>query len=89
MPVERVVELGRVTMQTTLLVGAPILAIATVISLAISIVQVLTSVQDATVATVPRLVAAAVAVVLLMPWMLRRLAMFALQLFSDFRPYLQ
>jgi len=89
MPVERVVELGRVTMQTTLLIGAPILAIATVISLAISIVQVLTSVQDATVATVPRLLAAAVAVVLLMPWMLRRLAMFTLQLFSDFRPYLQ
>jgi len=76
-------------MQTTLLIGAPILAIATVISLAISIVQVLTSVQDATVATVPRLLAAAVAVVLLMPWMLRRLAMFTLQLFSDFRPYLQ
>jgi len=46
-------------MQTTLLIGAPILAIATVISLAISIVQVLTSVQDATVATVPRLLAAA------------------------------
>lgn len=89
MPVERVVELGRVTMQTTLLIGAPILAIATLISLAISIVQVLTSVQDATVATVPRLFAAAVAVVLLMPWMLRRLAMFTLQLFSDFRPYLQ
>lgn len=88
MPLERVVELGRLTMQTTLLIGAPILAIATVVSLAISIVQVLTSVQDATVATVPRLLAAAVAVILLMPWMLRRLGMFALQLFSDFRPYL-
>jgi flagellar biosynthetic protein FliQ len=76
-------------MQTTLLIGAPILAIATVISLAISIVQVLTSVQDATVATVPRLLAAAVAVILLMPWMLRRLGMFTLQLFSDFHPYLR
>jgi flagellar biosynthetic protein FliQ len=88
MPVERVVELGRITMQTTLLIGAPILAIATVISLAISIVQVLTSVQDATVATVPRLLAAAVAAVLLMPWMLRRLAGFTVQLFSDFHPFL-
>ncbi len=89
MPVERVVELGRVTMQTTLLIGTPVLAVATVISLAISIVQVLTSVQDSTVATVPRLLAAAIAIVLLMPWMLRRLAMFSLQMFSDFRPYLQ
>lgn len=75
-------------MQTALIVGAPVLAIATVISLVISIVQVLTSVQDATVATVPRLLAAALGAVLLMPWMLRRLAMFAARLFSDFHPYL-
>ena len=76
------------TLHTTLLVGAPILAIATLVSLAISIVQVLTSIQDATVATVPRLLAAAAAAVLLMPWMLRKLGMFTIKLFSDFHPYL-
>lgn len=89
MPLENVVELGRISIQTALMVGAPILAIATLISLLISILQVLTSVQDATVATVPRLLAAAVACVLLMPWMLRHLGNFTVQLFSDFRPYLQ
>ncbi len=88
MPVERIVELGRMTLHTTLLVGAPILAIATLVSLAISIVQVLTSIQDATVATVPRLLAAAAAAVLLMPWMLRKLGAFTIHLFSDFHPYL-
>ncbi len=89
MPLETVVELGRVTVQTALLVGAPVLAIATVVSLAVSILQVLTSVQDATVATVPRLLAAAIAAVLLMPWMLKRLSSFAVQLFSDFHPYIR
>jgi flagellar biosynthetic protein FliQ len=88
MPVENVVELGRITMQTALVVGAPVLAIATVISLAISIVQVLTSVQDPTVATVPRLLAAAIAAVLLMPWMLRQLGAMTVRLFGDFHPYL-
>ena len=89
MPLENVVELGRVSIQTAILVGAPILATATLISLTISILQVLTSVQDATVATVPRLLAAAVASVLLMPWMLRHLGNLTVQLFSDFRPYLR
>jgi len=89
MPLENVVELGRVSIQTAIIVGAPILAIATVISLIISILQVLTSVQDATVATVPRLLGAAIACVLLMPWMLRRLGNLTLQLFSDFHPFLR
>ncbi len=89
MPMENVVELGRVCIRTAILVGAPILAIATLISLLISILQVLTSIQDATVATVPRLLAAAVSCVLLMPWMLRHLGNLTLQLFSDFRPYLR
>lgn len=89
MPTEVIVELGRKTLQAALLIGLPVLAIATVISLLISIVQVLTSVQESTVATVPRLLGTAVAIFLLMPWMLRRLGMFTTQLFSDFHPYLR
>lgn len=89
MPLESVVELGRVSIQTAIIVGAPILVIATVISLVISILQVLTSIQDATVATVPRLLAAAIASIVLMPWMLRRLGNLTVQLFSDFHPFLR
>lgn len=88
MPMADVVDLGRKTLQTALFVGAPVLLIATVVSLAISIVQVLTSVQDSTVATVPRLAASAIAIILLLPWMLRHLAAFTVGLFSDFRPFL-
>jgi flagellar biosynthetic protein FliQ len=84
-----VVELGRRTLEATLWLGAPVLLIAMVVSLLINIVQVLTSVQETTVSTVPRLLAAGAAAFLLMPWMVRRLAMFTVQLFSDFRPYLR
>lgn len=89
MSLENIVELGRISIQTAIMVGAPILAIATLVSLLISILQVLTSVQDATVATVPRLLAVAVASLLLMPWMLRRLGNLTVQLFSDFHPFIQ
>ncbi len=89
MPMENVVELGRVSVKTAMMVGLPILAIATLISLVISVLQVLTSIQDSTVATVPRLLAAAAASVFLMPWMLRQLGNLTVKLFSDFHPYLR
>jgi flagellar biosynthesis protein FliQ len=53
------------------------------------VVQVLTSLQDMTVSTVPRLAAVAAAVLMLMPWMVRRIGTFTLQLFSDFRPFVR
>ena len=66
MPVEQIVDLGRLTMREVFLLASPILATAVVVSLLINIVQVLTSLQDMTVSTVPRLAAVATAVLVLM-----------------------
>ena len=88
MPVETIVELGRRTLETALMVCAPILLIATVVSLLINIVQVLTSIQEPTISTVPRVLATAAAIFFLMPWMLRKLTQFTLQVFSNFHPFL-
>lgn len=84
---ETVVSLGRLTLETALWVGAPLLVIVTVVSLVINVGQVLTSLQDVTISTVPRLAVVAITAFLLMPWMMRRLMMFTLKLFSDFHPF--
>lgn len=89
MPMETVVSLGRMTLQMALVTAAPILAVATLVSLAVNVVQVLTSLQETTVSTVPRLLVTALAAVVLLPWTLKKLAMFAMQLMSDFHPYLR
>jgi flagellar biosynthetic protein FliQ len=89
MPTDQVVELARRTLEAAIWLGAPLLIIATIVSLTINIVQVLTSLQETTLSTVPRLAAVAVAIFLLMPWMVRRMGMFTIELFSDFRPYLR
>jgi flagellar biosynthesis protein FliQ len=89
MPDEVVVELARRTLEVAIGLSAPLLIVATVVSLAINIVQVLTSLQESTLSTVPRLAAVAAAVFLLLPWMVRRLDLFTIHLFSDFRPYLR
>jgi len=89
MTMQMVVDLGHRTLQATLWLAAPLLIITTAVSLIVNIVQVLTSIQDPTVSTVPRLAVTAAAAFLLMPWMIRQLSMFTFQLFSDFRPFLR
>lgn len=89
MSTEQIVQLGRATMEATLWLAAPVLLVALLLSLLINIAQVLTSIQDATVAAVPRLAAVGLAIALLLPWMLRRLVLFTVRLFSDLRPYVR
>ena len=89
MSLEQIVELGRQTLETALLMGAPILAAATIVSVVISIVQVTTSMNDITFTTVPRLGAVFLTTFLLMPWILRKLVAFTAGLFSDFHPFVR
>jgi flagellar biosynthetic protein FliQ len=84
MTTEVAVQLARETLLMALLLATPILAVATVVSLLINIAQVMTSIQEHTVATVPRLVVVAVTTFVLMPWMLRKLMGFTVQIFADF-----
>jgi flagellar biosynthesis protein FliQ len=89
MSTQQTVELARRTLETVLWIAAPLLVIATVVSLLINILQVLTSLQESTLSTVPRLAAVAAGIFLLLPYMVRRLALFTITLFSDFHPYLR
>jgi flagellar biosynthesis protein FliQ len=86
---DEVVKIMRQTLEAALWMGAPLLIVATVVGLLINVVQVLTSLQETTLSTVPRLFAVAAATFLLLPWMTRRLAAFTLQLFSDLRPFVR
>ena len=86
---EQVVALARGSLEIALWLGAPLLIVATVVSLAINVVQTLTSLQDSTISTVPRLVAVACATLLFLPWMLRKLTFYTIALWSDFHPFLR
>ena len=81
---EVVVQLARDTLMTALLLATPILAVATVVSLLINIAQVMTSIQEHTVATVPRLAVVAITTFIMLPWMLRKLMGYTVRLFADF-----
>ncbi|MFL0269639.1 flagellar biosynthesis protein FliQ [Candidatus Clostridium radicumherbarum] len=68
--------------QTGLLVAAPILLVAIVVGLVISIFQATTQIQEQTLTFVPKLIAAAVVGLIAGPWMLHTVVNFTERIFS-------
>jgi flagellar biosynthetic protein FliQ len=79
-----VVDLMRTAFLTTFWLALPILTVGFVIGIVMSLAQILTSIQDASFAAVPRLLAFLVALLLAMPWMLTKLMAYTTTLFGDF-----
>jgi flagellar biosynthetic protein FliQ len=89
MGTDQVISLGRMMLVEVAWLVAPLLIVTVVVSFVVNIVQVLTSLQDQTLSAVPRLLATGVALFVLMPWMWRHLALYTIQLLSDFHGVLQ
>ena len=68
---------------TGLLVCLPVLGLVMLVGLAISVVQVVTQVQEMSLTFVPKLITAAIALVVFGPWMLRTLSQFTTRLWTQ------
>jgi flagellar biosynthesis protein FliQ len=88
MGTDQVTELARNLLMEAMLLCAPLLLAAAVISIGLSIVQTLTSVQEQTITTIPRLAAVAIMSIIGMPWLLRNLVGYTTSLFHDFHRFL-
>ncbi|MGA7524132.1 MAG: flagellar biosynthetic protein FliQ [Acidobacteriaceae bacterium] len=88
MGADQAAELMRNLLREALILGAPVLAAACVTSFVISLVQTLTSLQDQTISTVPRLLVVAGLLMAATPWYLDRLMRYTIGLFSDFHRFL-
>jgi flagellar biosynthetic protein FliQ len=89
MDVDQVVSLGRMMLMEVVILSAPVLTVAILVSLVVNVFQVLTSLQDATISSVTRLLATGAALFVAMPWMWRHLAHLTLNTLSDFHVYLR
>jgi flagellar biosynthetic protein FliQ len=67
---------------SALVVCAPVLGVTLVVGLIVSVMQVVTQIQEASLTFIPKLVAAGITLILFGSWMLRRIAQFAIQLWS-------
>jgi flagellar biosynthetic protein FliQ len=89
MGTDAVVSLGRLMLQEVIILTAPILLTAIAVSLLVNVIQVLVSLQDQTLSTVPRLLVTGAAIFILMPWMFRHLNAYTLSVLSDFHRVLE
>ena len=88
MTADMVAELLRQLMREAMILAAPVLVIAAVLSFVLSLVQTLTSLQDQSLTTVPRLVVVAAVLLVGMPWFLGRMTEYTRVLLVDLHKYL-
>ena len=79
---ESVIAMGRTAMEVTLMVAAPLLLVALVIGLVVSIFQAATQINESTLSFIPKLLAVFATLVVAGPWMLDRMLDYMRALFA-------
>ncbi|MBI2300932.1 MAG: flagellar biosynthesis protein FliQ [Armatimonadetes bacterium] len=79
-----VLQIGRDTMATMLLLMGPPLLVALVVGVLISVLQAATQVQEMTLTFVPKIVAVFLAMVVCGPWLMSTMLAFTQRLFTGF-----
>lgn len=78
-----VLYLGRYTLETALLLAAPILITCMVVGIIVTLLQAITSIRDMTLTIVPKLLAVGVVVLLFGSWMLQVTLRFTTDIFAQ------
>lgn len=78
-----VLYLGRHTMETALLLSAPVLLTCMGVGIAIALLQAVTSIRDMTLTIVPKLLAVGGVILLFSGWMLQVALRFTTEVFAQ------
>jgi flagellar biosynthetic protein FliQ len=84
-----ILRLAKQTLETVLLVSAPMLGAGLIVGVIISIVQIITSIHDTALAFVPRIVVTFVIFLIVFPWMMTTMVSYTHMLLGTFEPYLR
>lgn len=80
---ESVMAIGYQAIRVTLLVGAPLLLVALIVGLVISVFQAATQINETTLAFIPKLLAVFAMLVVAGPWMLGEMVDYIRMLFAS------
>jgi flagellar biosynthetic protein FliQ len=83
MDTDAAVDLVRQAIVLGLLVAAPVLAVSIAVGLLSSVLQAATQIQEQSLSFIPRLVAAALALILVLPWSIERLVEYSATLYRE------
>jgi flagellar biosynthetic protein FliQ len=83
MNAETVIALAGKGVYTTLIISGPLLLLALIVGLIVSIIQATTQIQEQTLAFIPKIAAVLLGVVFFGPWMLSRMLSYATDIFQN------
>ena len=86
---EVILRLAKQTLETVLLVSAPMLGAGLIVGVIISILQIITSIHDTALAFVPRIVVTFVVFLIVFPWMMTTMVSYTHTLLGSFETYLR
>lgn len=84
---EFVIQIVRDALMMAFWTSAPLLIVGFTVGAVISLVQVVTSMQDSAFSTIPRVAAFLVAVLIALPWMLKQIMTYTIAILGDFGKY--
>lgn len=87
MDADYVIYLGRHTMETALLIAAPILLVCMITGIIVSLFQTVTQIRDMTLTMAPKIIGAGITALLFGNWMLQVLIRFTTEVFSQIQVY--
>lgn len=82
MSIEFAVELFRELLKTSLVMVMPMLLVAMVVGIVVSLLQAVTSIQEQTLAFVPKLVAVVVLMIFIAYWLIEVMTSFTIEVFN-------
>ncbi len=86
---EMILRLTKHTLETVLLVSAPMLAAGLIVGVIVSILQIITSIHDTALAFVPRIVVTFIVFLIVFPWMMTTMVSYTHTLLASFQPYVR
>lgn len=84
-----VLDLFQQALYHIILLASPLLLAGLFVGLAVSIFQATTQIQEATLAFVPKILAVFLTLVMLGPWLLKRITEFATYVFSNINNFVK
>ena len=84
-----VIQLAQEALMVVLLVSAPMLGLGLIVGLLVAVFQTTTSIQEQTLAFIPKIIAVFVAILIFGPWMLRIMVEYVTNVFVNLPQYLR
>ncbi|MFN3872118.1 MAG: flagellar biosynthesis protein FliQ [Ignavibacterium sp.] len=86
---EVVVEILKEAFFTSFYILLPVLGVALIVGIIVSIFQAATSIQEMTLTFIPKILITALAIILLLPWMMDRMIAITIKFFTMFNTFIR